>query len=105
MDSSTNETVPSSGGKGFRSLLTVIMDLLVVVAVADVIRLVIMFFGELAAQPWAQTIIAVTDVLVLPLGMESIKTPYGGVFDVNAAITVVVLLIAEWLLSVVRSRA
>ncbi len=88
-----------------RTLLTIIMDILVVIAVALTIRLVVLFFGQLAAQGWAEAVVALTDPLVIPLGIEPIKTPYGGVFDAEAGITVVVLLVLEWVLSVLRSRA
>lgn len=87
-----------------RTILTVIMDVLIVVAVALTLRLAIEFFGALSAQGWGQAVIALTDPFTLPLGLESIKTPYGGVFDVDAAVTVVLILLAEWLLSVARSR-
>lgn len=88
-----------------RTLLTIIMDILVVIAVALTIRLVVLFFGQLASQGWAEAVVALTDPLVIPLGIEPIKTPYGGVFDAEAGITVVVLLVLEWVLSVIRSRA
>lgn len=88
-----------------RTVLTVIMDVLVAVAIALTIRLVVQFFGALAAQGWGEAILALTDPLVLPLGVEAIKTPYGGVFDVDAALTVVLILVVEWVLSIVRSRA
>jgi hypothetical protein len=64
-----------------------------------------MFFGSVAALPWADAFVGFTDLVVIPFGAEPIKTPYGGVFDVNAAITIVVLLLAEWVLSSVRSRS
>lgn len=88
-----------------RTVFTIIMDVLVVVAIAETVRIVVSFFGQLAAQAWGQAVIALTNPLTIPFGVEAIKTPYGGVFDVNAALTVAVLLLAEWLLSVVRSRA
>jgi uncharacterized protein YggT (Ycf19 family) len=88
-----------------RTLITIVMDILVVIAIALTVRLVVLFFGQLAAQGWAQTVIALTKPLVIPFGVSAIKTPYGGVFDVNAALTVVVVLGIEWLLSGVRARA
>lgn len=88
-----------------RTFLTVLMDVLVVAAIAETLRLVVMFFGQLSSQGWAQAVIAITDLITLPLGFEAIKTPYGGVFDVNAALTIVALLALEWVLSVLRSRA
>jgi uncharacterized membrane protein (DUF2068 family) len=94
-----------SQSKPLRTVLTIVMDVLVAVAIALTVRLVIEFFGQLASQSWAEAIIALTNPLVLPLGVDDIKTPYGGVFDVEAAISIVVYLVAEWLLSVVRSRA
>lgn len=88
-----------------RTVFTIIMDVLVIVAIAETVRIVVSFFGQLASQGWGQAVIALTNPLTIPFGVEAIKTPYGGVFDVNAALTVAVLLLAEWLLSVVRSRA
>jgi hypothetical protein len=94
-----------SNGKPVRTVLTILMDVLVAVAIAETLRLVVMFFGQLSEQGWGEAIIAFTDRLTIPFGIEAIKTPYGGVFDVAAALTIVVLLLVEWVLSVVRSRA
>jgi hypothetical protein len=88
-----------------RLLLTLVMDALVVIAIAATARLVVRFFGGLAEQGWAEAIIALTEYVTVPFGVEVIKTPYGGVFDVDAALTVVVLMLAEWVLSVARSRS
>ncbi len=87
------------------TVLTVIMDVLVAVAIAVTIRLAVEFFGQLASQSWGEAIIALTGPLTIPFGVDSIKTPYGGIFDVNAAGTIVLILIIEWVLSVARSRA
>lgn len=87
-----------------RTILTIVMDVLVAVAIALTLRIIVLFFGQLAVQPWARAIVNFTSILVLPLGMHPIKTPYGGIFDVNAAITIVIVLVAEWVLSVIRSR-
>lgn len=88
-----------------RTVLSVIMNVLVAVAIALTFRLIVQFFGALGAQGWGEAIIALTNPLSLPLGIEAIKTPYGGLFDVDAALTVVLVLVAEWVLSIVRSRA
>lgn len=90
--------------KPARSLLTIVMNVLVIVAIVLTVRLVVLFFGQLASQDWAKTFQAFTDLLVIPFGLEPIKTPYGGVFDINAALTILVLLLAEWVLSTVRGR-
>ena len=88
-----------------RTTLTVIMDVLIAVAIALTLRLVVEFFGGIAAQGWAQAVVALTNPITLPFGLQDINTPYGGIFDVDAAMTVVMVLLAEWILSVVRSRA
>ena len=88
-----------------RSLISVVMNVLVVVAVLLTIRIVVVFFGALASQAWAGPIITITDYLTIPFGVEAFKTPYGGVFDADAAITIGVLLLAEWVLSLMRHRA
>lgn len=94
-----------STGSPVRPIFTVIMNLLVVVAVALTTRLVVLFFGQLSSRWWGETIVAITNPATLPLGFDPIKTPYGGVFDIAAAATVILLLVAEWILSVFRARA
>ena len=93
------------GGKAVRTLLTIAVDILIVIAIALVLQLVIIFFGQTAHQGWAQAYVALTSKLVLPLGLPVVKTPYGGVFNANTAVTVVLALVAEWGLSAVRDRA
>jgi len=87
-----------------KTLITVVMDILVVIAAVLTATLVIVFFGQLASQPWAHSLVALTKPLIIPFGIAPIKTPYGGIFSVNIALTVVVLLAVEWVLSEVRSR-
>lgn len=90
--------------KAGRTVLTIIMDALVLVAVALVARMVIAFFGVLAARGWGGAVLAVTEPLTIPFGVADIKTPYGGVFDVEAALTVLVLMLGEWVLSMIRGE-
>lgn len=88
-----------------RSVLTVVMDILIVIAVVETFRIIVMFFGQLASQSWGETVVALTNPITGPFGVEAVKTPYGGVFDIEASITVGVMLVVEWMLSVVKSRA
>lgn len=92
-------------GQGVRTALSVVINLLIVFAIALAVRQVIVFSGQIAAQSWAQGYNTLTKHLVIPFGVERIRTPYAGVFDVNNALTIVVLLVVEWGLSVVRDRA
>lgn len=87
-----------------RTFVTVVMDVLVVLAIVLTVGLVVAFFGQLAAQPWGRSVLALCKPLVIPFGISPIRTPYGGVFSVNAALTIVVLLAVEWVLSGIRSR-
>jgi uncharacterized protein YggT (Ycf19 family) len=88
-----------------RTLITIVMDLFIVVAVALTIRLVVVFFGQLAAQGWGKVIVALTSPLLIPFGVAAIKTPYGGAFYVATALTIVAVLLLEWMLSGIRNRA
>lgn len=92
-------------GTPLRSLITIVMNVLVAIAVAVTIGLIIRFFGALSSTGWGGSIIKVVDLVTLPAGVADIKTPYGGYFDVNGAITVGVALLAEWLLTFFRSHA
>jgi len=88
-----------------RTYLTVAMNALFILAALLTARVAVEFFGALAGTTLGAAIVAATDYFVLPLGLVAPRTPYGGVFDTDAAVTVVVLLVAEWLLSLVRARA
>jgi hypothetical protein len=81
------------------------MDVLVVWAVAVALAMVIRFFGAIAANPAAAGFMRFAERLVFPVDARVVATPYGGSFEVAAAFTVVILLVAEWLLSLVRRRA
>lgn len=91
--------------KPIRSIITVIMNLLVIAAVLLAIAVVVEFFGALSAQAWGEAIVKVANVITVPFGVGLIKTGYGGAFDVDAALTVLLLLLIEWGLSSVRVRA
>jgi hypothetical protein len=87
-----------------RTIITVIMDVLVVLAVALTARLIVEFFGVLASSQVGTIVIDLTNWLVPVEFVSAIKTPYGGVFDISTAIMIVILLFAEWILSVIRAR-
>lgn len=91
--------------KGLRAILTLVTYVLIVVAVALAIRQFVIFSGDIAARSWAQAFNALSKHLVIPFGISSIKTPYGGRFDIDNALTIVVAILAEWALSVMRDRA
>ncbi len=88
-----------------RPLLLIIMNILIVLAVFMTVALVVSFFGALAAQSWGQAILRIADMIDIPTGVASIKTPYGGEFNVNYTITIAVLLLAEWGIGSLRTRA
>ncbi|PKQ38590.1 MAG: hypothetical protein CVT59_00395 [Actinobacteria bacterium HGW-Actinobacteria-1] len=91
--------------KPVRTLITIVMDLLVLVAVCATLGIVVRFFGALATTGVGESYLRFAGMLRISAGFEAIATPYGGSFDVNAAITVGVLLLIEWALSIARRRA
>ena len=93
------------GGRVVRGVLAVLVNVLLVVAAFLAIRVVVVFFGQLASQGWAQAVTSATNYVVIPAGVSGVKTPYAGYFDVNAAISAAVVLVVETLLSAVRDRA
>ena len=96
---------PSKTGAPTRPFMAVMDVILVLVALA-VLRLIIGFFGPLAASVGGAAYLSLTRHLIPPLAASwSVSSPYGGVFSVDAAILIVVLLAAEWLLSVASSRS
>lgn len=91
--------------KPARTLITILMDLLVVLAVLLTVAVVVSFFGALSSQTWGEAILKIADLVTIPFGVAAYKTPYGGVLNIDAALTVGLLLLAEWGLSVMRGRA
>ena len=87
-----------------RVIVTIVTDVLIVCAVAVTLRLGVRFSGQLASQDWGKALIAFTSMLVIPFGFHAIKTPYGGVFDVSAALMIVVYLIMDWVVASISSR-
>lgn len=87
-----------------RTVVTVLTDALVIWAVAVALAMVIRFFGAIAANPAASAFMRFAERLVFPIDARVVATPYGGSFEVAAAFTVLILLVVEWLLSLVRRR-
>ena len=95
--------MPSAkSGSAARKVVTIVMDLLVAAVVVLVVHLVVSFFGTLSGASWGAGVLKLTRLAVVPMGFEAIATPYGGVFDVNAAITSLALMAGEWVLGLVR---
>lgn len=88
-----------------RGIITLLMNLIVIVAVLLTATIVVRFFGTLAARNWGELLIGLGALVTFPWGIELIKTPYGGVFDANAGLTVALLLLIEWGLSALRVRS
>jgi len=88
-----------------RVMMSIAMDVLIVCAIAVTLRIGVRFFGQFANQGWGRAVIGLTALVVLPFGLHAVRTPYGGVFDVSAALTVAAYLVVEWVLARTRSRA
>jgi len=97
--------VAKGSGSAARTIVTLLMDVLVAVAVMAVAHLVVAFFGSMSGSEWGKGLLGITRLFVLPLGITPVPTPYGGIFDVNAAATVMGLLGVEWALGLVRRNA
>lgn len=85
-----------------RMLLTLVMDALVIAAVVVLARIVVLFFGHVAAMPLSRAVADLAHRLVVPFGFAPVPTPYAGVFDLDAAATVVAALGIEWLMGMLR---
>jgi hypothetical protein len=94
-----------SASSAARTVVTIVMDVLVAVAVMALAHLVVSFFGGAASTAWGKGLLRITGLFVLPAGIAPIPTPYAGSFDVDSAATVLTLLGAEWVLGLVRRNA
>ena len=92
------------GARATKLAVTFLANVLLVLALVLLLRVVVEFFGALAAHSAGRALVALTDPLHLPLGLTAPRTPYGGVLDSDAAVTILAILLVEWLLSVVRDR-
>ena len=88
-----------------RAILSVLVYALILVAVLLAVRQFLTFSGQIASQHWVQAFDSLTKHLIVGFGAPSIKTPYGGHFDANGALTVLAAIVAEWVLTIVRDRA
>lgn len=87
-----------------RTFITVVMNVLVVVAILLTVRVVVRYFGVMGSTGWGEAAVVASDPLLVNAGIEDVRSPYSGVFDANATISILVILAIEWLLSVVRDR-
>ena len=85
-----------------RTLLSICVNALLVVAVVLVAGIVVRYFGVVASRPGGETLLALSGLLVVPFGFPEVHSLYGGVFDTDAALTLALVLLAEWGLSAVR---
>lgn len=92
-------------GKAVHSVLSIVVWVLILILVALSIRQVIRFSGQVASQDWAMAFRMLSDNFVIPFNQKAIRTPYGGWFDVDNALTIVAVLAAEWGMSRVRDAA
>ena len=90
------------GASPVRTVLTIIMDVLIVLAVVGLASLVIGFFGQLMAHPSARQVYALAIRVVVPFGLRPIATPYGGVFSLDAVASIVLYVALEWIVGMVR---
>jgi hypothetical protein len=90
------------GARPVRTILTIVMDLLIAVALIALTGLVFGFFGQLTAQPWGREIHTLAARAVIPFGIAPIATPYGGTFSLDAMVSILVYVAAEWVVSLGR---
>ena len=94
-----------TGRRASRIAIDIAMNIVLAFALILLARVVVEFFGAIAAAGPVRGFVRLTEPLVPPLGLPSPRTPYGGIFDASAAVTVFVLVLLEWFLSVIRGRA
>lgn len=91
-------------GNPARTVITIAMDVLVALSIALVFRVIVQFFGQLGNSDWGQVVLAFTKPITIPFGIDYVKTGYGGVLDMDAVLSIIVYMLAEWALSIVRPR-
>lgn len=85
-----------------RTVLLIVIDILVVIGLLLLARLFVVFFKPLAISPIATPLVSFTEPLVLPLKLTRVATPFQGFFEFNTAVTVLIILVVDYLLATVR---
>ncbi len=88
-----------------RWIITLLADLIAVAVVVALAHLVTLYFGSWSASEWGRGLLALSKFAIIPFGIASVRTPYGGVFLFDAAATVALLLCGEWALGLARRSA
>jgi len=87
-----------------RVVLTVLTDVLIVIAVFLTASIIVAFFGVLHDTGVGQGVVRIASYVTLPLGIGPVGTPFGGIFLSDAAVTLALALLAEWAVSGTRER-
>lgn len=86
-------------------MLSLLVWALMLVLVVLSLRQLVVFFGQFSSQDWADAVKLIADPLVIPFGQTDVRSPYGGKFDVDNALTIGIVLMAEWGLSRMKDHA
>jgi hypothetical protein len=99
------ESGSSAGRSLLRNLLGAVQVILVVAMLALLVRLVFEFFGALqAGQLWIE-LKRYTDIITLPIAVKSYRAAqYGGWFNVRVVLSLVIYLVAEYVVTAIRRR-
>lgn len=91
--------------KVVHGVLSVLVWALMLVLVVLSVRQLVVFSGQLASQEWGKAVKMIANPLVIPFGQTDVRSPYGGKFDVDNALTIGLVLVAEWGLSRMKDHA
>jgi hypothetical protein len=91
--------------KFVHGVLSLLVWALMVVLVVLSLRQLIVFFGQFASQEWGRALKMLANPLVIPFGQTDVRSPYGGKFDVDNALTIGIVLVGEWGLSRMKDHA
>jgi hypothetical protein len=87
-----------------RTVLTIVMDVLVLIALVLTAGIVATFFGAIKSTAVGGGLADILRAVTPGLGLPEWSTPHGGAFSGDSAVTVVALLGIEWVLSMLRRR-
>ncbi len=85
---------------GFNTIVRILVLALVVVGILLLLRIIFLFFGTLKTVPGYDFVISTTEYMVAPLNnIESVNTPYEGIFDIAATGILLITLLVEFIFS------
>lgn len=89
---------------GLTTIVRILVFVFIGIGILLLARIIFLFFGSLKTVPGYEQVMTYSDVFIKPLGsIESVNTPYDGIFDIAATGGLLIALVLEFVLASVQN--